>query len=227
MKLFFSADNDIDLLPFFLDHYRKLGFTEFFCSTNNLKVCDYDVNIVEWEEKEPFFPTWDAAINKMVNDIVGPEEWYGLAELDEFHDYEDVPIGEIIELCEQTKKSHVLGLLKDRVAVDGSLPELRMDVPLGKQFPLVSEISKLIMRACEQKVMLCKGNKQIGGGRHLILDCTECFQRKFSVYHFKWHANVLKRMTEKVAFATDEGSGWIAGNRMALAYWKQHGTVLV
>lgn len=229
MKLFFSADNDIDLLPFFVEHYQKLGFSSLYCCTNT-KLVGYDfIKTFPWGEVDgkSHFVGWDTHFNRMIHESIDSDEWYGLAELDEFHYYNGESISDVIKKCDEQKKTHVFGHTIDRVASNGKLPKLKREAAIYDQFPLVSQISTKILRACSQKVMLCKGKKLISCGKHLVMDDTECFRGKYSVWHFKWHENVIKRMEEKLRFASDDGSGWLDGNRKCLDYWNKHKTVLV
>jgi len=226
MKMFFTADSDIKLLSFFLEHYRKLGFTEFFCCTNNWFVENHKVTVFNWFQSEPsYFGSWDAAFNRMIHNTVSDNEWYGVAELDEFAEY-DRDIFDVVKDCQATRKSHVLGILKDRVASDGGLPKLDLNVPLHVQFPSTSEISTKILKACDQKVILVKGKRNISVGKHSLIGDSECFKQKYLVWHFKWHENVLQRMADKITHSSDDGTGWIEGNKRVLDYWNKHRSVI-
>lgn len=241
MKLFFACDHDIELLPHFLRHYICLGFTHFFCSGTNapqeiMKVALATFNLFDLElefnhvphyqeAKLPYFRSLQAAFASMVHDNVGEREWYGLSELDEFHQYPISP-AKLAQECEAGSWDVVLGILVDRVAADGGLPPLRSDVSLEQQFPATSKISEQILQGCADKVMLLRGRREIHGGNHSTAWPYRYWPEKFVVNHFKWSANILKRMQERVLM-DDEGFGWREGNKRVLKHWNEHGSVLI
>lgn len=229
MKMFLAFDSDIELLPHFLAHHRKLGFTHFYASVTGDYVSDYaNLRTVQHRPDPDFtyFSSVQRAFRSLVSDFVADGDWYGISELDEFHSYSE-DLAAVIEKCEAAGCDVVLGRLTDRVAADGSLPALLPDVPLEEQFPLTSRISDVILDGCNQKVMLCKGRHFISGGNHAVLTPHRAYHQWHIVNHYKWHANVLNRIRNRLLLPTDEGNGWLAGNRRVLNYWERHHSVLI
>ena len=237
MKLFFAADSDLALLPFFLNHYQSLGFDEFYCSYSGESIFDpYNIaanivpKIVVVQEKKDtrlsHFHSIFQAFFKLIENNIGPNEWYGITELDEFFDFPE-KAQNIIDKAEKGGYDTVYGQTVDRVAEDGSLPELQSGIPLEQQFPRTSNISDKIVKACQQKVLLVKGHKSIGGGNHGVRNGCNIYPIRFNSLHYKWFAQILRRMEARIMLPTDEGEGWIAGNKACLDYWNQHHSVLI
>jgi len=230
MKVFFAADEDAELWPHFHAHYTSLGFTEFIClSAGSPLKSGGDLRVVQFQ-REPavsYFRSLHHEFQKLVREAnIKPDDWYALTELDEYHKY-PLPLRQILDQCERKGCTAILGNLIDKVAADGSLPPLRQDVPLEEQFPATSHITWELARSCLDKVMMCRGYRLIGGGNHNILDSARVWQERYEVYHYKWHANIIKRLKERIAMPTDDGEGWIKGNRMCLEHWERTGSVLV
>lgn len=230
MKLFFACDSDTQLLPHFLKHYRGLGFTQFYCSSTDSGLKSQgDLFVIPHCRNSGlgYFPSLQRAFVKLIRETaIADNEWYGVTELDEFHHY-DQPIADLVAKFDAANCDAVFGKLIDRVAADGSLPELRADIPIHQQFPRTSTISGAILGACPQKVMLIRGYKQVDGGNHSLSSPHKQWHTYYTVNHFKWHANILKRLRERVAMPTDHGDGWLAGNRKVLEHWNKTRSVLV
>ena len=228
LKLFFAADRDIDLWPHFRKHYESLGVTDFFCSSDDTGLINnahLTVVPCEFASAGHYFDSVQRSFFRLINNNIEPAEWYVIAELDEFQQY-DRPIEEWIAKMEPQKYDVLFGDLLDRVAADGSLPPLLPNVPLHQQFPAHSDITRRILRGCRDKVVLCKGKKSIGGGNHGINGGHRAYHERISVFHYKWHHNILKRMAERIRLP-DDGNGWVQGNLRVIEHWQEYGSVLV
>lgn len=227
MKLFFNADQDLALLPFFLEHYRKLGVTQFFCSTlyNKVKpqkdLCVYPYGV---DTTLDIYSQMAEAIRGMIRRHVFESEWYILADLDEFHEY-PLELPDLIHRCEQRGKDCVLGEMVDRVKEDGSIPELTNE-PLEIQFPVKSVITRDVMLACVQKIMLCRGIRNIDNGHHSMQEVSYPYPSRGVIHHFKWHSGIVSRMKERLA-QPHKDLPWYAEAQRFINHWQLCGSVNV
>lgn len=222
LKVFFAVDSDVSLLPHFLSHYRELGATEFHCAS----LCDIaiaatdDTFVLYRTDLDPAMHFYDSLHDKLmrvVKQTVKPGEWFIIAELDEFHKYPE-NVFSLIEKMNWYRADCYFGDIVDRIAADGKLPELT-DAPIASQFPCDADITGNVMGACTKKVMLCRGYKEIGGGNHGIASSHFKYKEEGIVYHYKWHAEGLRRIQERLKSLKQEGSQWWVEPERFLRYW--------
>ncbi|HEX5116527.1 MAG TPA: glycosyltransferase family 2 protein [Pseudonocardiaceae bacterium] len=128
-----------------------------------------------------------------------PDDWWVVADLDEFHVY-DRPLTEVIAACEAGGHDHVVGAMLDRVAADGGLPALRRDESIWEQFPLAGLVTLRVPQAGSSKLTLARGNVRLNLGQHGAvtgrrLPAEQAFPQ---VHHFKWTDTVLPRLIRRV-----------------------------
>jgi len=141
--------------------------------------------------------------------LLHPEDWWIVADVDEFQVYSK-PVQDLIAECENTDKKFVTGGFLDRIGPDGSFSEID-NTNIWTQFPLGGFFRYPLSGACPNKVTLMKGFIQVTDGQHYakIKDrvvwgpdniqhpwrypVQECFTQ---VHHFKWDSSVLKRLKE-------------------------------
>lgn len=127
-----------------------------------------------------------------------PDDWWVVADLDEFHVY-DRPLTDVIAACETGGYDHVKGALLDRVAADGSLIALNPSESVWTQYPLAGLVTLRIPGAGSSKVTLALGRVQLHLGQHGALTgrpmpAEEAFPQ---VHHFKWNDSVLPRLIRR------------------------------
>jgi hypothetical protein len=151
-----------------------------------------------------------------------PDEWWIIADPDEFHLYFD-DIRGIIDKCEAGGWSFVGGHFLDRFGPGGTLPKLE-ETDIWRQFPMAgvsrsvvtnrATISPILLVlslfnthfltgatngwAPSWKICLAKGKVRLGPGQHLVLKDGGVlgYPHKLGlvqVHHFKWDSTVLKR----------------------------------
>jgi hypothetical protein len=136
-----------------------------------------------------------------------PNDWWIIADDDEFHVYWK-NIEEIIAECEENNWQYVSGGFLDRVGIDGVFPEIKPDSNLWELFPMAGYYGFLTSGACPNKVTLCKGHVEVTIGQHYAKENGERIGPKklnhpwrypvhsffTQVHHFKWDESVVGRI---------------------------------
>lgn len=225
MKMFFAVDHDTKLLGHFLRHYAALGCTEFFCSvmfndpaaveaqaagyrlTTSLCTAGYDTEL-------RFSELLRRNLDVLLARHVAADEWFLIADLDEMQEY-PLPPAQLALECERNGYDCVMGRFVDRVAADGSFPEVD-DRPLEEQFPLRLDITGGLMGATTSKVMMCRGHLQIGNGQHRIVGESHPHPQWCLVHHYKWKAGMVERVRARRDLL----------RRLDCVWWKESDTLL-
>src|ERR1051326_4588456 len=89
MKLFTTIFDDSRLLGPFLEHYHRLGVTEFFvavspqCAAAGEFIGSYNMTVFEGLDVKSHMLGGTAAVNEMRNSRQGSDEWAIITDLDE------------------------------------------------------------------------------------------------------------------------------------------------
>ena len=198
-----------DLLPHFYKHYMSLGITEFafgvFDGERNpmwnhiseITPPSIRVNLMESysgsiepnKERE----TWE----KLNEKFISLNDWYVIADLDEFHVIPNVHSFDEAKLyCESEGSTYILGNLIDRFTEDGIIPpNINPTISIFDQFPKNTCFSQNTLHACTEKVCMAKQTEKIYVGHHF------CSGKQSSLvshtYHFKWFGNLYEKEKEK------------------------------
>ncbi len=225
MKLFFSIDDDISLLPFFLEHYKKIGVTEFHClrpycsiASSLLFSKEIKLHYFDPNDGDSFFQSLFINFQKIIDSQINNQEWYLISDLDEFHEFGFIELNNI-----GTAFNCVMGKWVDRVAADGKIPELRYDIPLNEQFPLISHITAKVLNGGAFKVMALRGHHQLQGGNHHVVSDHMQYPKYGYVYHYKWHQGIFDRINRRMK----NKHYYLRESEDFLKYWEKHSTVLV
>jgi hypothetical protein len=152
---------------------------------------------------------WET-VTSMYNEIKNqhPEDWWIVADDDEFHEYPE-SLQYIIDDCEENGWDLVRGGFVDRIGPDGTFPELQPKEDIFKQFPLAGFFRYPLSGACPNKVCIMKGHVELTPGQHYAkIDGHTTWKwqgwnhpliapyRKYSVIvnHFKWDATCGERI---------------------------------
>lgn len=146
------------------------------------------VGVYDWEDKElskevekiiEEFPkakivlrrtaekyNWET-VTIMYNEIKNhhPEDWWIVADDDEFHIYSQ-PLEYIIADCEENGWELVRGGFIDRVGPDGTFPEIQPEEDILLQFPMAGFFRYPLSGACPNKVCIMKGWVELTPGQH-------------------------------------------------------------
>jgi hypothetical protein len=189
------------------------------------------VGVYDWEDKElskevekiiEEFPkakivlrrtaekfNWET-VTSMYNEIKNqhPEDWWIVADDDEFHEYPE-SLEYIINDCEENGWDLVRGGFVDRIGPDGTFPWLQPEENIFKQFPLAGFFRYPLSGACPNKVCIMKGHVELTPGQHYAkIDGYTTWKwqgwnhpliapyKKYSVIvnHFKWDATCGERI---------------------------------
>lgn len=199
---------DTGLLEAAITHYRGLG-VESFHITRHLESLDdpefqQDLDVLA-RHGVAFAAVhqgpWDEDLNAYMIQAQmrrHPDDWWVVADLDEFHVY-DRPLTDVIAACKAGGYDYVMGALLDRVAADGSLPALRPAESIWAQYPLAGLVTLRVPRAGTSKVTLARGDVLLQLGQHgartgQALPAEQAFAQ---VHHFKWNDSVLPRLIRR------------------------------
>lgn len=127
-----------------------------------------------------------------------PDEWWIVANDDEFHAY-PYGIRDIIKECEENNFTFVTGGILDRVGENGGLPDINIDTNIFETFPYGGFFTYPVSNACPNKVTLMKGSQEISSGQHYAIWGSN--RNSWG----RWHR---KRMPIDVVFAQVHKFNW-------------------
>lgn len=233
MQLIFNIEDSVQLLPHFLAHYTALGFDRFHIGVARgqanplheqirLTCAPFDCTIGDGVTAHFTGPADADAANALRVEFVAPSDWYGIADLDEFHDYTPFrSVQELVDAASAQQAYVVTGELWDRIAVDGSIPERLTDAPVSGQFPLGCELTRVIARGCVGKVMLARGSVPISPGHHSHR--AKALPMRGRVHHYKWHGHLLERLRRRAVLYRELELPWWDEFQRVLDYLERHG----
>lgn len=225
--------SNINVLPHMLAHYAGLGVDSMQVNVHLERfddplfveaqaVCrEYGAEI-----SSVFVGKWLQAVNPFLYEYTRrqkPDDWFLLADVDEFQVYPE-DIRSFLLKMDRRGFDCVDGCLIDRVARDGSLPEVLKTKTIWEQFPLAGLLTYTILGANVLKVVAAKGHVKIVSGQHFavggkVAPRTEAF---VPVHHFKWQKGVDARLRRRVdLFQQYEVKHWPESQRF-LDYCARH-----
>lgn len=165
--------------------------------------------VVRREVKEKY--NWEY-VTQLYNEtkLMYPDDWWVVADDDEFHVYSK-DLREIIDECDENGWELVRGGFIDRIGSDGTFPEIVDGIDIFKQFPLAGFFRYPLSGACPNKVCIIKGYIEITSGQHYAKIDEQTTWRwqgwnhpliapidKYSVqvHHFKWDSTCGERIRE-------------------------------
>lgn len=199
--------SDVKVLPHMLRHYGRMGIDSFLINVNLDHADDPIMDDVREALAEHDIEVSRIQIGPWNNDVntrlyaeskENPDDWYIIADLDEFQEYPS-DLREIIEQCEDKGYDYIEGCFIDRIAADGGFPEITSDSPLDEQFPLGCTFTHRILGGYPLKVVAAKGKVEVSVGNHnanggVPCPVEECFVQ---VHHYKWDQSVVSRMWKR------------------------------
>src|SRR5581483_11615442 len=228
MQLIFNIADSIQLLPHFLTHYTRIGFTRF-----HIGVYRYEENPL-FSQIKTHCSTYDYTIepgvmgeftggadseiaDRLRSTHVKPSDWYGIADLDEFFEISPFPsLAALIDACRAVGARAVVSELYDRIAADGSIPAALTDQPLEKQFPLGCLITKNIAGGFIRKIILARGDVPVTSGHHSTK--AKALRLSGKVHHYKWHGDLVERLQRRAAIYKRLGLPWAPESERILNY---------
>ncbi|WP_405940063.1 glycosyltransferase family 2 protein [Streptomyces sp. NBC_00726] len=241
IRLVSVVGGDVSLLPHSLAHYTALGVEAFHIVRHVADAQDptLDGSVATMAEFGLAFESvhtgpWHEDLNaRLIRELMlrHPDDWWVIADLDEFHVY-DRPLTEVIARCEENGHDYVTGAFLDRLGEDGRLtpvepPEHR---PIWDQYPRAGLLTLALLQGRTTKVTLARGTVELDYGQHRAWTGNAAPARDIcaQVHHFKWTESVRNRLAER-AEAYSSGK-WkllhdsIVGESEAfLQYLRDHG----
>ncbi|MFJ8694682.1 glycosyltransferase family protein [Streptomyces roseolilacinus] len=199
---------DTGLLDAAITHYRTLGVESFHIARHIESFDDPDFQRsqdVVAQHGVSFTAVhqgpWDEDLNGYLIQAQmrrHPNDWWVVADLDEFHVY-DRPLVDVIAECEAGGYDYVKGALLDRVAADGSLAALKPHESIWAQYPLAGLVTLRLPGAGSSKVTLARGDVRLHLGQHgaetgRLMPAEKAFPQ---VHHFKWNDSALARLVQR------------------------------
>jgi len=166
---------------------------------HNVKVIrtHYD-RIFDWER-----------VTKLYNFITNkqPNDWWVIADIDEFHLYPNDNLTKLINNCENNGWDIVRGGFIDRIGPNGEFSVLNTDEDIFSQYPNAGFFRYPLSNANPNKVCVMKGYVEITSGQHYAkIDNQTTWKWQgwnhplinpkdhVQVHHFKWDSTSIERI---------------------------------
>ena len=235
IKLLTVIGHGINLLPHFIENYQKhvdeiliaVYETELYPNLTeeiNQVIKNYEkVNVVITVQERVF--DWEK-VTQLYNFAKAKQKdnWYVIADIDEFHLYPNDDLHKIIYDCQENNWDIVRGGFIDRIGSGGEFSELVNDISIWEQFPNAGFFRYPMSNACPNKICIMKGYVDVTAGQHYakIDDHTTWRWQGWShpliapvdthsvqVHHFKWDSTSIDRvmnvanLNEEYAFSSE------------------------
>ncbi len=228
----------IDLLPFYLRFYARRGITSvIFALWNGVKNPLYR----KLAGEVPMYglqtyvrvsalcsigdyngPAEVDGLNRIRQEFVHPNDWYVIADLDEFVLPAVGTFPESAQTARQNGYEAVHGVFIDRMARGGATPDVDTWRPLDEQFPLTCAVSRACGCNCD-KVSVARGDVAIQSGHHGVAHGVPLWRDGVAVHHFKWTSGVKARTEDRFRRFSDQGLPWTYESKMLSAELGQSG----
>lgn len=225
MTIFVAIVDRVGLLPFFLRYYSKQGITRFvyILFNGDKNPCYPELSAMSqgytWEmrpfegDQGRYQPQYEVCpINLAKEEFVKPDEWYAVADLDEFHHY-GVAFPQVVEEAKRRGFQCIWSMLVDRFGPGASSLPLRQDLTLDEQFPLCSHITEW-SGGNPYKVGLQVGEFEIYCGHHCARDWG---YRRGKTHHFRWHGQYRNYLAERLREQEQINDFWVGEHYRLLA----------
>ena len=220
VKLITVIGHGVNLLPHFIEHYQKhvdeidiaIYETELYPNLTeevNEVIKNYEnVNVVITIQERIF--DWEK-VTHLYNFIKSKQKdnWYVIADIDEFHLYPNDDLHGLIKSCEENNWDIVRGGFIDRIGRGGEFTELMDDTLIWEQFPNAGFFRYPMSKACPNKICVMRGYVDVTSGQHYakINDQTTWRWQGWNhpliapikthsvqVHHFKWDSTSIDRV---------------------------------
>lgn len=233
-----AVRDTLELLPFFLDHYSTQGITHFHIGVHNGSdsplwseletICSRYSTHIECSYRGGYDPYQNWLYKRWAcNAYTTKREWFAVADIDELHQYADGSLHHTVDNAEREGADCIKGRFLDRVAEGGRLIAIIPSRPIWQQFPYGCQITKNVMGAWAEKIMLMRGRFDFDEGHHRAFDAQNKDARSYSrmgiIHHFKWQQGVLERLIERNEALSE--SPWGGETERFLAYFREHGHI--
>jgi len=227
VRLLTVIGHGTNLLPHFISHYQQ------HVDEINIVTYESDTNPMITHEVKDIIKNYDnvkivMTIKDRVYDwekVTGlynfnkskhPNDWWVIADIDEFHLYPNDSLKDLINECNENGWDVVRGGFIDRIGRGGEFSELIDGVSIWEQFPNAGFFRYPMSQACPNKICVVKGYIEITNGQHYakINEQTTWRWQGWShplinpnstvqVHHFKWDKTVIERIKEVINVKKD------------------------
>jgi hypothetical protein len=142
-------------------------------------------------------------LNQVRKELAEKFHWYCIADLDEFHFFNGLKISTVVRHAEQHGYQAIGGRLVDRIAANGTFPEIRGS--LDRCFPLGSDLTRST-GACHSKIALAKSHVEIAPGHHDAQ--AKIAWGSVETHHFKWHRGIHEIIKIRYKNYLRQGMPW-------------------
>jgi hypothetical protein len=210
--------NQINYVVYDTDKTPKLSqeVQEIIKDFDNVKIVRTHFDrIFDWERVTMLY---NYIINKEPND------WWVIADIDEFHLYPNNNLNDLIQNCEKNGWDIVRGGFIDRIGPNGEFSELDYNENIFKQFPNAGFFRYPLSGANPNKICVTKGYVEITSGQHYAKINNHTTWRwqgwnhplinpnnHIQVHHFKWDSTSIDRIKS------------VADNKQEYSYSDEYG----
>ena len=217
LNLVTVVGHNTTLFPHMLKHYESL-VDEIFVVVYRQNEDDGILEEVKRCGIEPYMIVTEPKFNwekvtELYNTVkqTKPDEWWVVADDDEFHLYPK-NIRKMIKECEENGWEFITGGFLDRIGENGTFPKVHKYTDIWKSFPNAGFFRYPMSGACPNKVCVMKGSVDVTSGQHYAIvgedgkNSWGKFHKKkypigtgegfIQVHHFKWDSTVLERLKE-------------------------------
>ena len=208
----------VNLIPHFIDHYSKyvdeIQFVVYQSPIHPTLINDVkeaikdhkNVKIVKTIENTEFDWSKVTALYNLMKSK-NPNDWWVIADIDEFHLYPNDDLRKLIEHCGYNGWDLVRGGFIDRIGPEGTFSKLEPNTNIFNQFPNAGFFRYPMSKACPNKVCVMKGYIELTDGQHYAkIDGYTTWKWQgwghplinphsyVQVHHFKWDSSSIERI---------------------------------
>lgn len=212
VTLFTGVYDRVDTVPYFLDHYFKLGVTRFVFIVANgqgnpcwreLAASHYKFPVVLASGDDGQGKEQGCSAECINNVRLAWPGWHVVADLDEFHWWNGSNAQRMIEVCEANGAYAVQSLLVDRICQDLHFHPFGEDYE--SRFPLACNLTQALASNA-YKISLVHHDAKVISGHHYAL--TNVVVGGYYTHHFKWTKGVVERMNRRMEHVQKHRPGY-------------------
>jgi hypothetical protein len=232
-----------NLLPHFIKHYKQ------YVDEINIVVYESDIHPSLGDEVKKIVENYDNVnivkvhkdrlfdwerVTMLYNYVTNrkPNDWWVVADIDEFHLYPNDDLGKLISDCDNRGYDIVRGGFIDRIGRGGEFTELVDDTLIWEQFPNAGFFRYPMSGANPNKICVMKGYIELTSGQHYANingNTTWRWQgwnhplisqdNTVQVHHFKWDKTSIDRIkavagiNQKYAYSDEYSKMFIELNK--------------
>lgn len=230
----------IDWLPQFVAHYRSIGVDRFLLSLQQEPTVAAETRLAQRTRFElalrglgvtqyfELLESYDSASvcshhQRITDQFVRKDDWIVWCDSDEFQVY-PLPLVEVVHSCLAQGIEAIPGILVDRIAADGNLPEFDPSRSLWEVFSRPCNVTGNIARGTMEKIVFARGDVRLRPGNHATEDPkTKFAAQAIPIHHFKWHAGVLTQLRFRLDPAWKRKCFWWIESQHLLDYFERNG----